>query len=73
MRSRLPLKSMTGLILLYHLLAAGAAAAIGAQPSLSTAFTGFDDGHITGFMLLTYSAMPGGRIEWTRLWATLDE
>jgi hypothetical protein len=37
------------------------------------AFTGFDDGHIVGFMLLAYSVKPDGRIEWTRLWARLDE
>jgi hypothetical protein len=37
------------------------------------AFAEFDDGHIVGSMLVAYSVKPGGRIEWTRLWATLDE
>ncbi len=37
------------------------------------AFAGFDDGHIVGSMLLAYSVKPDGRIEWTRLWAKLDE
>jgi uncharacterized repeat protein (TIGR01451 family) len=42
MPSRRPLQSITGLVLLYHLLAAAAAAA---QPSLVTRFAGFDDGN----------------------------
>ena len=37
------------------------------------AFAAFDDGHIAGSMLVAYSVKTAGRIEWTRLWATLDE
>lgn len=36
------------------------------------AFAEFDDGHIDGVMLVKYEVLPGGRIEWKRLWATLD-
>ncbi|HEX5029979.1 MAG TPA: hypothetical protein VFX78_00815 [Candidatus Eisenbacteria bacterium] len=35
-------------------------------------FAEFDDGHIDGVMLVKYAVLPGGRIEWQRLWATLD-
>jgi hypothetical protein len=37
------------------------------------AFAGFDDGHVVGSMLVKYSVKPGGRIEWERLWAVMDE
>lgn len=37
------------------------------------AFAEFDDGHIVGRMLVSYSVKSGGRIEWSRLWATLDD
>jgi len=36
------------------------------------AFAEFDDGHINGVMLVKYAVLPGGHIEWKRLWATLD-
>ncbi len=36
------------------------------------AFAEFDDGHVGGVMLLKYAVLPGGRIEWKRLWAALD-
>ncbi len=36
------------------------------------AFAEFEDGHVGGNMLLAYSVKPGGRIEWSRLWATLE-
>lgn len=36
------------------------------------AFATFEDGHEQGSMLLSYSVKPGGGIEWTRLWATLE-
>ncbi len=37
------------------------------------AFAQFDDGHVVGSMLVKYSVKPGGKIEWERLWATLEE
>lgn len=37
------------------------------------AFATFDDGHIVGYLLAEYSIKPGGQIEWSRLWAELDE
>lgn len=37
------------------------------------AFATFDDGHIVGNLLAEYSVKPGGRIEWIRLWAEMDD
>jgi hypothetical protein len=36
------------------------------------AFAEFDDGHIGGLMLVKYTILPEARIEWRRLWATLE-
>jgi len=36
------------------------------------AFARFDDGHVGGSMLLQYSVLPGGRVDWKRLWASLE-
>jgi hypothetical protein len=36
------------------------------------AFATFDDGHVGGHLLAAYSVNPGGRIEWTQLWAKLE-
>ena len=36
------------------------------------AFARFDDGHVGGSMLLQYSVLPGGRVDWQRLWASLE-
>ena len=36
------------------------------------AFAEFNDGHIGGVMLVEYAILPGGHIEWKRLWATRD-
>ena len=33
------------------------------------AFASFDDGHVGGYLLASYSVTPGGRIEWSRVWA----
>jgi hypothetical protein len=35
-------------------------------------FAEFDDGHVQGSMLLEYSVEPGPKVEWKRLWATLE-
>lgn len=36
------------------------------------AFAEFDDGHIEGHMLLTYSVQPDAKIEWKVVWSALD-
>jgi len=36
------------------------------------AFARFDDGHIGGSMLLQYSVLSGGRVDWQRLWASRE-
>ena len=36
------------------------------------AFATFEDGHNQGSMLLRYEVLPGGQVEWERVWETLE-
>ena len=40
------------------------------QPSF--VFAEFEDGHVSGAMLLEYEVLDGGRISWKRLWSRLN-